>query len=139
MPAVISEFFKTIHSYFLWRNVKGLSSHINLLVNIHTGDDKEDPRPPGSSCQEPAQSEDDGSLVLLDHLHHEEEGEREGDEDDEDRDEGDHVSTEAGALTAVQLLAGRRRPPFLPSMSGALAGLGLQQGFPDGDWALLGP
>ena len=65
MPAVIFEFFKTIHSYFLWRNVKGLSSHINLLVNIHTGDDEEDPGPPGSSSQQSAKSEDDGSLVLL--------------------------------------------------------------------------
>ena len=66
-------------------NFKCLTSHVDLLVNIHTGDDKEDPRPPGSSCQQPAQSEDDGSLVLLDHLDHEHQGEREGDEDEEQR------------------------------------------------------
>ena len=42
-----------------------MGSHIYLLVNIHTGDDKEDPRPSGSSCEEATQSEDDSSLVLL--------------------------------------------------------------------------
>ena len=122
----------------MWRNVKRLSSHINLLVNIHTGNDEEDSRPPGSSCQQSAQSEDDGSLVLLDHLHHEQEGEREGDEDDEDRDEGDHVSTETRALAALHVLGGRRTSSLLPSVSGALAWLRLQQGFPQGDRALLG-
>ena len=65
MPAVIFEFFKTIHSYFLWRNVKGLSSHVNLLIDVHAGDYKEDSWTPGTSRQEPAQSEDDGPLVLL--------------------------------------------------------------------------
>ena len=59
-----------IHSYFLWRNVKSLSSHIDLFVDIHTGDDEEHSRAPGSSCQQPAQSEDDGSLVLLDKYGH---------------------------------------------------------------------
>ena len=49
----------------LWGNFKCLTPHIDLLVNIHTGDDEEDPGPPGSSCQQSAQSEDDGSLVLL--------------------------------------------------------------------------
>ena len=60
-----------------------MGSHVDLLVDINTGDDEEDPGPPGSSCQQPTQSEDDGSLVLLDHLHHEHQGEGEGDEDEE--------------------------------------------------------
>ena len=70
-------------------NLEGLRSHIYLLVNIHTGDDKEDPGTPGSSRHQPAQSEDDGSLVLLDHLDSEEEGEGEGAEDDEDAGDGE--------------------------------------------------
>ena len=60
-----------------------MGSHVDLLVDINTGDDEEDPGPPGSSCQQPTQPEDDGSLVLLDHLHHEHQGEGEGDEDEE--------------------------------------------------------
>ena len=52
-------------THLLGGNFKCLTPHVDLLVDIHTGDDEEDPRPPGSSCQEPAQSEDDGSLVLL--------------------------------------------------------------------------
>ena len=87
-------------SYLLWWDFKGLSPHVHFLVNIHTGDDEEDPGPPGSSCQQSAQSEDDGSLVLLDHLHHEEEGEREG-EDDEDEGEDSHGhSAQSRALLA---------------------------------------
>ena len=35
---------------------------------VHTGYHEEDPRTPGSARQEQAQSEYDGSLVLLDHL-----------------------------------------------------------------------
>ena len=64
----------------IWWYFISRSSHINLDVDIHARDDKEDPRPPGSSCEEATQSEDDGSLVLLDHLHHEEEREWEEDE-----------------------------------------------------------
>ena len=87
-------------SYLLWWDFKGLSPHVHFLVDIHTGDDEEDPGPPGSSCQQSAQSEDDGSLVLLDHLHHEEEGEREG-EDDEDEGEDSHGhSAQSRALLA---------------------------------------
>ena len=33
---------------------------------VNTGDDEEDPGPPGSTLQQTTQSEDDGSLVLLD-------------------------------------------------------------------------
>ena len=88
------------HSYFLWWNVKGLSSHIYLLVNIHTGDDKEDPGTPSSSCQQPTQPEDDGPLVLLDHLHHEEEGEREGEDDEEEGEDSHGHGTQSRALLA---------------------------------------
>ena len=58
--------------------------HVDLLISVHTGDDEENPRAPGSSSQQPAQPEDDGPLVLLDHLHHEHQGEGEGDEDEEE-------------------------------------------------------
>ena len=78
-----------IISYLLWRDFKSLSPHINFLVYIHTGDDEEHSRAPGSSCQQSAQSEDDGSLVLLDHLDREEEGEGQGAEDDEDAGDGE--------------------------------------------------
>ena len=64
-------------------NLESLGSHVDLLVDINTGDDEEHPGPPGSSCQQPAQPEDDGPLVLLDHLHHEHQGEWEADEDEE--------------------------------------------------------
>ena len=70
-------------TYFLRWNLESLWSHIYFLINIHTWDDKEDPRTPSSSCQQSAQPEDDGSLVLLDHLHHEHQGEGERDEDEE--------------------------------------------------------
>ena len=54
-----------------------------LFVDIHTRDYEEDPGAPGSSCQQPAQSEDDGSLVLLDHLDTHAEGDGHGDHDEE--------------------------------------------------------
>ena len=73
----------------MWWNLIGCRTEVNFLVDIHTGDDKEDPGPPGSSCQQPAQPEDDGSLVLLDHFDGEEEGEGEGAEDDEDAGDGE--------------------------------------------------
>ena len=79
-------------------NLESLRSHIDLLVDIHTGDDKEDPGPPGSSGQQPAQSEDDGSLVLLDHFDSVEEGEREGGDDEKEGDNGHEVTAEAGPL-----------------------------------------
>ena len=75
-------------------NLIGLTPHVDLLVNIHTGNDKEDAWSPGSSCQQPTQPEDDGPLVLLDHLHHEEEGEGERCEDDEEGDDGHESGTD---------------------------------------------
>ena len=94
----MSEMFYPGNFHLLRRNFIGASTHINLLVNIHTGDDEEDSRPPGSSRQQPAQSEDDGSLVLLDHLHHEQEGEREGDHDEQERSDSHDESTDTRPL-----------------------------------------
>ena len=65
-----------------------MTPHVNLLIDVHAGDYKEDSWAPGTSRQEPAQSEDDGPLVLLDHLHHEEEGDGERCNDDDERDDG---------------------------------------------------
>ena len=73
----------------MWGNLIGCRPQVDLLVDIHTGDDEEHAWTPGSSCQQPAQSEDDGSLVLLDHLDGEEEREGEGAEDDEDAGDGE--------------------------------------------------
>ena len=84
--------------YLLGGDLVSCCSQINLLVDINTGDDEEDSRPPGSSCQQPAQSEDDGSLVLLDHLHHEQEGEREGDHDEQERSDSHDESTDTRPL-----------------------------------------
>ena len=75
--------------YFLRWDLECFSSHVNLLIDVDTGDDEEHPRPPGSPCQQPAQPEDDGPLVLLDHLDREEEGEGQGAEDDEDAGDGE--------------------------------------------------
>ena len=83
-----------------------MAPHINLLIHVNTRNDEEHSWTPSSSRQQPTQPEDDGPLVLLDHLHHQEEGEGEGDEDEEDRGESDHVGAEAGALAAV--CSGRR-------------------------------
>ena len=84
--------------YLLWRNFKSLSPHIHFLVDIDTGDNEEDPGAPGSSCQQPAQSEDDGPLVLLDHLDYEEEREWHGGDDDQDRDDREELTKQAGSL-----------------------------------------
>ena len=75
-----------------------MRSHVYLLVDIHTWDDEEDPRTPSSSCQQPTQPEDDGPLVLLDHLHGEEEGEGEGDHDEHHGGDGEEVSADTGTL-----------------------------------------
>ena len=76
-------------AHLLRRDLVGLRPHVNLLVDVHTRDDEEHARPPGAARQQPAQPEDDGSLVLLDHLDGEEEGEGEGAEDDEDAGDGE--------------------------------------------------
>ena len=85
----------------LWWNVIGLSPQVNLLINVNTRDDEEHPGTPGFSSQHSAQSEDDRSLVLLDHLHHPAEGEGEGDADEEEGDDGEDVCDEAGRLVTL--------------------------------------
>ena len=52
-------------SHLLWRYFIGASTHVDLLVDIHTGDDEEDPGTPSTSRQQPTQPKDDGPLVLL--------------------------------------------------------------------------
>ena len=49
----------------LRRNIISGGPHVNLLKDVKARDDEEDPRPLGSPPEEPAQSEDDGPLVLL--------------------------------------------------------------------------
>ena len=51
--------------YLLRRNIVGCRSHVDLLVNIQTGDDKEHSWTPGTTLYQSPQSEDDSSLVLL--------------------------------------------------------------------------
>ena len=84
----------------MWRDVVGLSPHINLLVDIHTGDDEEHPRAPGSARQEQSQSKYDGSLVLLDDLDDEAEREGQGGQDQHQGAEDQQVGTQTlGLLT----------------------------------------
>ena len=47
-----------------------------------------------------SESEDDGSLVLLHHLHHEEEGDGERDHDEEQRADGHDEGADPGTLLA---------------------------------------
>ena len=54
--------------YLLWWDFESCSPHVNLLVNIHTWNDKEHTWASGPSCYKSAQSEDDSSLILLDNL-----------------------------------------------------------------------
>ena len=42
-----------------------VGSEVNLLIEVNTGNDEEYPRAPGSSCQQPAEPEDDCPLVFL--------------------------------------------------------------------------
>ena len=49
----------------LWWNFISCRSQVNLLIDIHTGNDEEDPRTSGSSCEEATKTEDHRSLVFL--------------------------------------------------------------------------
>ena len=88
----------------LWRDVIRLSSQVNLLIDVNTGYDEEDPGTAGFPSQHSAQSEDDRSLVLLDHLHHPAEGEGEGDADQEEGDEGQQVRDKPWSLLAALIV-----------------------------------
>ena len=52
----------------------------------------------GSTLDKTSQAEDDGSLVLLDHLDGVEEGEGERGDDEKEGDDGHEVTAEAGSL-----------------------------------------
>ena len=54
-----------IASDLLGRNLVVVGPHVDLLVGVHTREDEEHPRAPGPAHQQPAQSEDDGPLILL--------------------------------------------------------------------------
>ncbi len=54
--------------YLLWRDVKGESPHVHLLVGVDAGHDEENAGSTGSAAQKSAKSEDDDSLVLLNDL-----------------------------------------------------------------------
>ena len=43
----------------------GHGPHVDLLKDVNTGDDEEDPRASGSSCEEATKTEDHRSLVFL--------------------------------------------------------------------------
>ena len=82
------------------RDVVCLGSHVNLLILVNTRDDEEDPGTSGPAREEQTQPEDDGSLVLLDHLDDQAEGEGERGEDEEEGAEDQEVGTESlGLLT----------------------------------------
>ena len=103
-------------------NLKSLGPHVDFLVHVHTRNDKEHTRPPGPSCQKPAQSEDDRPLILLmwhhiiemlpgllwlplcssnlNHLDHKEEGERERNDDHYHGDDCQQQRTNSGPLLA---------------------------------------
>ena len=49
----------------LGRDLEGLRPHVDLLVDVHAGNDEEHAGPPGAASQQPAQPEDHGSLILL--------------------------------------------------------------------------
>ena len=87
-----------VSDYLLRRNIVSWCPHINLLIDIKTRNHKEDPRTPSSSLHQSAQPEDDGPLVLLDHLHDEEEREWHCGDDEEDRDNCQEVGEHAGTL-----------------------------------------
>ena len=82
----------------LWWDIIGLGPQVDLLVLINAGDDKEDPGPPGSARQQSAQSEDDGSLVLLDHLDGGGQRAGQGEEDQQDGEESHQEGTDIGSL-----------------------------------------
>ena len=84
--------------YLLWGNIKTDRPEVHLPVVVHTGNHEEYPGSLSASFPQPAQSEDDGSLVLLDHLDGVEEGEGEGGDDEKEGDDGHEVTAEAGPL-----------------------------------------
>jgi hypothetical protein len=54
-----------LEPHLLWRHVERLGPHVDLLVDVHAGDDEEDPGAPGAARQEEAQPEYHSPLILL--------------------------------------------------------------------------
>ena len=85
----------------MWRNIIGLCSQINLLVNINAGNHKEDSGTSRLTMEHPPQSEDHSSLILLDHLDNPAEREGEGDADEDERDESEEVGKQSRSFFTV--------------------------------------
>ncbi len=51
------------------RDVEGHRPEVDLPVRVDAGDDEEDAGPLGAALAQATQAEDDGTLVLLDHLY----------------------------------------------------------------------
>ena len=97
--------------------------HVNLLEDVDTGQDEEDPRTPGSSRQQQAKSENDSSLVFLadictklsqvgaesepnlDHLHHKQQREGQRGHHQEDGEHGEDDGTYSWTLVTSLLTA----------------------------------
>ena len=92
--------FYSRFSHLLWWDLVRVCPQVHLLVDIHTGDDKEDPRAPGTARQKTTQPEDDGPLVLLDHLDGVEQGEGQRGHDQDERDDSEQEAAQPGALLA---------------------------------------
>ena len=79
-------------------DLESFCPHVDLLVDVNAGDDKEDPGAPSSSRQESAQPEDDGSLVLLDHLDGGGQGAGQGEQDQQDGEQSYQEGADVGSL-----------------------------------------
>ena len=49
----------------MWRDIVGLCAHVNLLVDVDTGNDEEDSRSTSSACEKATQAENDSPLIFL--------------------------------------------------------------------------
>ena len=95
----------------MWRNIKSLSPHINLLINIHTRDDEEHSRTTSATCEEQPKAEYDSSLIFLvrdlvctkelhlcwylNHFDNKEEGQWQGDRHQQDGEDGQEKRADA--------------------------------------------
>ena len=81
--------------HLLGRDLVGHGPEVHTRVLVYARQDEEQARARGSALLQPAQSEDDRSLVLLHHLHAVAEGEGQGDEDQDDGEEGEDHGAES--------------------------------------------
>ena len=63
------------------------------MIRVHTRHNEEYTGPTGSTGKEATQPENNDSLILLNHLDGEAQGERDGDEHEQDGQEGDQMGT----------------------------------------------